>query len=110
MCRFGAPRCVFTIVVVTGGLGAGVPATALGGMPSVTPADIQRIVAATRLTTQRLEAISFFLVAFLIVAAAIRGIWNSLRRDFPRLPRLSYTRALGLVALWGLLFLIVLTM
>jgi hypothetical protein len=37
-------------------------------------------------------------------------LWNSLQRDFPRLPRLSFSRALAGVVLWGLLFIIVLTM
>jgi hypothetical protein len=58
----------------------------------------------------RIEAISFFVLVFLLSAAAVRAIWNGLRADFPRLPRLSYGKALGVVSLWGLLFLLVLTM
>ena len=58
----------------------------------------------------RLENISFFLLVFLLVAAAVQVIWNFLRTDFPRLPRLSYPKAVGLMTLWGLLFVIVLTM
>jgi hypothetical protein len=49
-------------------------------------------------------------MVFLIASLIIRAIWNSLRSDFPRLPHLSYPKALGLVGLWGLLFLLVLTM
>lgn len=78
-----------------------VPATARAGMPSITIADVPRM---------RLETISFFLVLFLAGAAVVRWIWNGLRRDFPRWPRLSYAKAVGLVGLWGLLFLLVLTM
>ncbi len=71
------------------------------GMPSVTLTDA---------ASMRLQSISFFLVVFLVVALVVRGIWNALSTDFPRLPRLSYCKALGLVGLWGLLFLLVLTM
>ncbi|MBA4063333.1 MAG: hypothetical protein C0501_06395 [Isosphaera sp.] len=70
-------------------------------MPSVTLTDA---------ASMRLESISFFLAVFLLVALAVRALWNALRTDFPRLPRLSYPKAVGLVGLWGLLFLLVLTM
>jgi hypothetical protein len=71
------------------------------GMPSVTLTDA---------ASMRLQSISFFLVVFFGSALVIRWIWNSLTTDFPRLPRLSYPKALGLVRLWGLLFLLTLTM
>lgn len=71
------------------------------GMPSVTLTDA---------ASMRLQSISFFLTVFLLAAFVIRWIWNALRSDFPRIPRLSYPKALGLVGLWGLLFLLVLTM
>jgi hypothetical protein len=58
----------------------------------------------------RLESASFFLVGLLVSAAVVRACWNMLAADFPRLPKLRYRGALGLVALWGLLFVIVLTM
>jgi hypothetical protein len=73
----------------------------LAGMPSVTLTDAAKL---------RFESISFFLMLFLVVSLLIRWIWNSLRTDFPRLPHLSYPKALGLVGLWGLLFMLVLTM
>jgi hypothetical protein len=41
---------------------------------------------------------------------AVKGLWNVLRRQFPLLPALSYGRALSLVVVWGLLFVVVLTM
>jgi hypothetical protein len=74
--------------------------SARAGMPSINLTEIGRL---------RFETISFFLVVFLLCACAIQGIWNDLRHDFSTLPRLSYRRACGLMALWGLLFLLVLT-
>ena len=75
------------------------PATA--GMPSFTLTDVAQ---------SRLQAISFFLLMFLVLSAVVQGIWNSLRSDFPKLPRLTYKRSVGLVALWGMIFLLLLTM
>jgi hypothetical protein len=77
------------------------PAGALAGMPVVTLTEIARM---------RFEAISFFGVVFLLSAWAVQRLWNGLRRDFARLPRLTYRKALTLTALWGLLFLLVLSM
>ena len=58
----------------------------------------------------RLQSLSFFLMVLLVSAAVIRLIWNSLRKDFVRLPHLTYFKSLGLVLLWGLLFVLVLAM
>jgi hypothetical protein len=71
------------------------------GMPSVTLSDFARI---------RVEAASFFLVGLLLAAAVVLWCWNALAADFPRLPKLRYRGAVGIVVLWGLLFVIVLTM
>jgi hypothetical protein len=70
-------------------------------MPSIGLTEIGRL---------RVETISFFLMGFLVSAWFLRAIWNGLRSDFPDLPRLSYRRALMLVGIWGLAFLLVLTM
>ncbi len=70
-------------------------------MPVVTLSDLARV---------RLQTLSFFLVGFLVSAWLIQLLWNGLRRDFSRLPRLSYCKALGVTSLWGLLFVLVLTM
>ncbi len=67
-------------------------------------------VGLTEVASMRLEAISFFLVGFLLSSVIIQGLWNWLAEDFAWLPRLSYAKSLGLVGLWGLLFVIVLTM
>lgn len=75
--------------------------SARAGMPMALLSDVARM---------RVQTISFFLGCFLIGSWGVRRIWNAARRDFPRLPYLSYPRATGLVALWGLLFLLVLTM
>lgn len=77
------------------------PAVAWAGMPVVTLTDVARL---------RVQSISFFLFVFLLSSFAIQRIWNRLASDFPVLPRLSYGKALGVVTLWGLLFLLVLTM
>src|SRR3954469_2469590 len=76
-----------------------VPARA--GMPSLTLTD---------LAGARLQTLSFFLLLFFLSALAIQRLWNYLRRDFPRLPHLTYRRACAATGLWGLLFVLVLTM
>lgn len=78
------------------------PSLARAGMPSVTLTEIAQM---------RMEAISFFLVVLLASAWIVQRIWNGLRGDFASpLPYLSYKRALGVIALWGLLFGLILTM
>lgn len=57
-----------------------------------------------------LQAISFFIVALLASAWAVKGLWSVLRREWTGLPELSYWRSLSLVLLWGALFVVVLTM
>jgi len=58
----------------------------------------------------RVQTISFFLLVLLLSALGVQGIWNALTSDFPRLPRLSYKKAVGVMVLWGLLFTLILTM
>ena len=77
------------------------PGVAWAGMPSLTLTDLARM---------RLQTISFFLVVFLLCSWLVRRIWNAARSDFPWLPLLTFRRAAGLVALWGFLFLLILTM
>jgi hypothetical protein len=74
---------------------------AAAGMPSANLTEIGQF---------RFEAISFFAVGLIICAAFIQALWNWLGRDFPRLPKLTYGKACAIVVLWGLLFVIVLTM
>jgi len=77
------------------------PAAAQAGMPSFNLTDVGRM---------RFSALSFFLVGFLASAWGIQQLWNLLQRDFPRLPRLTFRTATGVVFLWGMLFVLVLTM
>jgi hypothetical protein len=95
-------RPIATVLFVLGALFAW-PGTAHAGMPRVT-------TMLSEMARLRLQSISFFLVGFLLAALLVQVLWNSLRRDFSILPRLSYFRAVGLVGLWGLLFILVLTM
>ena len=77
------------------------PAVAWAGMPAVSFTEVSRL---------RLEVISFFLLGLLLSAGALQLIWYRLRRDFAWMPRLGYFGSLGIVVLWGLLFVVVLTM
>ena len=43
----------------------------------------------------RYEAISFFLVVLLLSALVVRWLWNRLALDFPKLPRMTFGKALG---------------
>jgi hypothetical protein len=89
------------------------------GMPAILPtnwtADSQRPSSAgtndgTTTAEARFQAISFFLACLLVSAFAVKALWNSVRRDIPVLPQLHFRPALGLVILWGLCFVVVLTM
>jgi hypothetical protein len=86
------------------------PAPALAGMPTPVVTDVVRTFQLTESAESRLRAISLFLVVLMLCPLVVRWLWNSLCRDFPRWPRITYGKAFGLVALWGLLFLVVLTM
>ena len=58
----------------------------------------------------RLEDISFFGFLFVLAAVGIRFLWNSVAKDFPCLPRLSFLKSISLTALLGLGMLLVLIM
>ena len=77
------------------------PATTFAGMAMPTFTDIARA---------RIEVISFFFVGYLVLAFAYQRIWNSLARDFPKMPRLSYRGALAALIVCGLFLYVVLTM
>lgn len=64
----------------------------------------------TDVTRLRLEDISFFLFLLLLATFGIRFLWNSLAKDFPRLPRLTFRKSLNLTALLSLLMLLILVM
>jgi hypothetical protein len=75
-------------------------AVLVAGMPTVTLNDA---------AAMRVQTISFFLLCFLLSSLLIQVVWNVLSKALG-LPRLSYPKALGVVTLWGLLFVLVLTM
>ena len=58
----------------------------------------------------RLDAISFFIAVLVGRALGVKLIWSSFARDFEKLPSLSIGKAFGLVTLWGMLWVVVLTM
>ena len=88
----------------------GMPGHALAGMPSVLSEDFSTYLRLNAEPHQRLQTISFFLVGLLAATWFVRVFWNLLARDFPRLPRLTYFKASVLVMLWGVTFIVVLTM
>lgn len=74
---------------------------ASAGMTVITLTDVARA---------RLDALSFFLFAYLLISWLVKLLWNYLRKSFTVLPELNYRRALGLVFLSGMMFYVVLTM
>ena len=91
-------RNVFKITVILWLAGA---AEAFAGMTVVTLTDMAR---------SRLDALSFFLALYFLIALLVKLAWNQLATAFSTMPRLNYRRALGLVFVTGLLFYVVLTM
>lgn len=87
--------------LLAGGLICCLPSVARAGMPSFTLTDAARM---------RVQTMSFFLIGLLLSAGFVKLLWNYLGKDWPVLPRLSYGKALAVVGLWGLLFVLVLTM
>ncbi len=104
-----SPRRCIRAAIVCVVLGT---AEAKAGMPSVTLADLRTAMRTglTEVGRQRLEVISFFLLVLIGCAWLVQRVWNSMRREFLVLPRLSFPRAVGVIVLWGLLFVLVLTM
>lgn len=86
------------------------PGPASAGMPDTSLYDIAKVVTLSEHAEWRLQGISFFLMGVLLSALALKFLWNHLAKDFKFLPVMSYPKALGAVVLWGLLFILVLTM
>ena len=76
-------------------------APAVAGMPNITLTDLALL---------RLSGISFFLMLLLLSAWGFKHLWNYVRRDFSRMPYLSYRMALAFVLLLGLMLNVVLLM
>lgn len=102
-------RCFLT-------LGCGLCSTALfAGMPAPLPTPYTKdkfphAAALDPWVDERLQALSFFVVALLFCAAGVRWLWNLARHDWPQLPALTYPRALAFTLLWGLVAIVILTM
>jgi len=75
--------------------------TARAGMTVYDLTDVARL---------RLEDISFFGFLLLLATLSIRFLWNFLAKDFTRLPRLTFLKALSLTALLSLFMLLILVM
>ncbi len=105
-------RRYFTFVLVTGFLYFSLSPQAIAGMASPLPSRsaLEKTFRLNESALVRLQTLSFFLFAVLLSALGVQLLWNYLQRDFPRIPRLSFGKALGGVVLWGLLFIIVLAM
>lgn len=68
------------------------------------------VIGLSDIAEARLDALSFFMAAYLLIAWVVKLLWNHLGKTFAALPRLDYRRALGLVFVTGLMFYVVLTM
>jgi len=86
------------------------PRVAVAGMPAPLPVHPEQVLRLDASAATRFETISFFIAVLLLCAWAVKGLWNFLQKDFASLPRLTFGRSLSGVVLWGLLFIIVLTM
>ncbi len=58
----------------------------------------------------RLQDISFFAFLLLLATVGVRLLWNYLAKDFVRMPRLSFLKALSLTGLISIALLLVLAM
>jgi hypothetical protein len=68
------------------------------------------VISLTDIASARIDALSFFIVTYLLICWVVKLLWNHLGKTFTSLPRLDYRRALGLVFVTGLMFYVVLTM
>jgi hypothetical protein len=64
----------------------------------------------TDIARARIDALSFFIFAYLGISWVVKLIWNQLAKSFSVLPQLRYLQALGVVFTTGLMFYVVLTM
>lgn len=68
------------------------------------------VITLTDAAKARLDVLSFFIVAYLLLGIAVKALWNSLAKSFEKMPRLTYRRALALLLLSGLFLYVILTM
>ena len=77
------------------------PQVALAGMTVYGLNDVYRV---------RMEEISFFVLVFLVASFVFKWLWNSIAKDFTKMPRLKWRHAVALALTLGLGMLLVLTM
>lgn len=77
------------------------PLTAHAGMPTISLTDMAKF---------HLDSMSFFLMVILLATWGVKLLWNYLRRDFEKMPYLTYKMALALVFSLSLLFNLLLLM
>lgn len=58
----------------------------------------------------RVEVLSFFVFAYLMLTVILRFLWNALAKDFAWMPRLTWFQALAVMLVSGLFLYVVLTM
>ena len=79
----------------------GLTSAAHAGMTVITLTDVAKM---------RIESLSFFIAAYLLMALFVKWLWNYLAKSFGKLPMLNYRRALALALISGLFLYVVLTM
>ncbi|MFO0818329.1 MAG: hypothetical protein U1A77_10335 [Pirellulales bacterium] len=82
----------------------------LAGMAIPLPDDWTTIARFSENGAGRLQAISFFAVTILLATWIVKGLWNFIASDSQWLPRISFAKAAAVVLLWGVAFVVVLTM
>lgn len=110
MTNFESPRRTFGLLVVVTLLLGMTPAALLAGMPMPLPDDVTTVAVLREGPAQHVQVISFFLVGLLATSLVVKLLWNGLRLEFQKLPRISVGMSLLVTVAWGLLFCIVLVM
>ena len=77
------------------------PISSYAGMPTISLTDIAKF---------HLDSISFFLMVILLATWGVKLLWNYFRKDFEKMPYLTYGMALVLVFSLSLLFNLLLLM
>lgn len=95
---------------ISGSLFAGMPALLPSNWTADHPVEYSAVETTSPVVGWQVQALSFFVACLFFGAFAVQWVWNHARRDFPVLPQIGYRRSLSLVLLWGLLFVVVLTM
>lgn len=98
------------VAIMSGRVLAGMPALLPSDWTADHPAEYAAVEPTSPIVGWQVQALSFFLMCLFVGAVAVQWLWNHARRDFPVLPQISYRRSLSLVVMWGLLFVVVLTM